>query len=53
LAHYQLGNPIRFALFREGAVMVTVITADQKVRTMKVASVSPIDREVARDALPK
>jgi len=36
LAHYHLGDPIRYALFREGATMVTILTADQKVRTMKV-----------------
>jgi hypothetical protein len=37
LAHYQLGEPIRYALFREGAKTVVVMTADQKVRTMQVA----------------
>ena len=36
LAHYQVGDPIRFALFREGATLVTILTADQKVRTMQV-----------------
>jgi hypothetical protein len=38
LAHYQLGDPIRFALFREGAKVVTILTADQKVRTMQVGN---------------
>jgi len=38
LAHYLLGDPIRFALFRENAGVVTILTADQKVRTMKVGS---------------
>jgi hypothetical protein len=36
LAHYQFGGPIRYALFREGGTLVTILTADQKVRTMKV-----------------
>lgn len=36
LAHYLLGDPIRFAMFRDGAGLVTILTADQKVRTMKV-----------------
>ena len=38
LAHYLLGDPIRFALFRENAGVVTILTADQKVRTLKVGS---------------
>jgi WD40 repeat protein len=36
LSHYQLGDPIRYALFRDQARVVTVLTADQKVRTMQV-----------------
>jgi len=38
LAHYQVGDPIRFALFREGATLVTILTADQKIRTMQVGA---------------
>lgn len=38
LSHYQLGDPIRYALFRDQAKAVTVLTADQKVRTMSVGS---------------
>jgi len=34
VAHYQLGDPIRYAVFREDANLVTVLTADQKVRTL-------------------
>ncbi len=36
LAHFQLGDRIRFALFRDHAQLVTILTADQKVRTMQV-----------------
>jgi hypothetical protein len=35
VAHYQFGEPIRYALFRDGGTLVTILTADQKVRTMK------------------
>ena len=38
LAHYLVGDPIRFALFRQNAELVTILTADQKVRTLKVGS---------------
>jgi hypothetical protein len=36
--HYQLGEPIRFALFREGASLVTILTADQRLRTLSVGA---------------
>ena len=38
LEHYMLGDPMRFAMFRENATLVTILTADQKVRTMKVSA---------------
>jgi WD40 repeat protein len=44
LAHYKLGAPIRFASFREGANLVTILTADQRVRTMQV-----IEQKVAME----
>jgi hypothetical protein len=47
LAHYQLGDPIRYALFREGAKVVTVLTADQKVRTMQVLDSSDQSAQVS------
>jgi hypothetical protein len=39
IAHYQLGDRIRFALFRNHAKVVSILTADQKVRTMEVEKV--------------
>jgi WD40 repeat protein len=38
LARYQMGDPIRFAVFRDGAKQVLVLTADERVRTMAVAA---------------
>ncbi|HEX4155072.1 MAG TPA: M48 family metalloprotease [Acidobacteriaceae bacterium] len=34
LAHYEMGEPLRFATFREDGSSVTILTADQKVRTV-------------------
>ena len=36
LAHYHLGDPICYALFRNDAKLVTILTADQKIRTMRI-----------------
>ncbi|MES2391126.1 MAG: M48 family metalloprotease [Acidobacteriota bacterium] len=36
LAHYEMGSPIRFAAFGAGASTVTVLTADERLRTMSV-----------------
>jgi hypothetical protein len=38
LARYQMGGPIRFAQFRESANVLTILTADQRVSTMRVNS---------------
>ena len=53
LAHYQVGDPIRFALFREGATLVTILTADQKVRTMQVGVGGDAEKKsVKAEAVP-
>jgi len=48
LAHYLLGDPIRFALFRENAGLVTILTADQKVRTMRVGAAVAVAASVGQ-----
>ena len=36
LAHFTLGSPIRFAVFRENGTRLILMTADQKIRTMEI-----------------
>jgi WD40 repeat protein len=36
LARYQVGEPIRYALFRDRATIITILTANQRVMTMQV-----------------
>jgi len=36
LAHFTLGSPIRFAIFRQDGTRLILMTADQKIRTMEI-----------------
>jgi hypothetical protein len=49
LAHYHLGEPIRYGAFREGGSLITILTADQKVRTVNAvdAGAAPMVRAAA------
>jgi WD40 repeat protein len=36
LSHFNLGSPIRFAEFRQNGAQLILLTADQRLRTMKI-----------------
>jgi hypothetical protein len=38
LAHFNMGSPLRYAVFHNNGDRLILLTADQKVRTMEVAS---------------
>jgi hypothetical protein len=38
LAHFNMGSPLRYAVFNSSADRMILLTADQKVRTMEIAS---------------
>jgi hypothetical protein len=48
LAHYQMGDRIRFAAFRDGASTVTVLTASEKLFTMSVNTAAVKTEAAAR-----
>ena len=40
LAHFNMGSPLRYAVFNSSGDRLILLTADQKVRTMEIASAS-------------
>ena len=45
LAHFTLGQPIRFGTLREHAEVLTVLTEDQRVRTLAIGrgALNPVE----------